>query len=77
MKDIIQWKTEVVGDIYLIFYIIEVIIDSDYDKFIKVPDVLYDCQLPEMKVLPQADNIKTEKKNNMKMNIMKNMFGYA
>jgi len=57
----------------------EVIIDADYDKFLKVPDVLYDCQIPESKVLPQAAVVKSEtKKINMGgMNQMKfMMFGH-
>ena len=53
------------------------IVDSDYDKFLKVPDVLYDCQIPESKVLPPASVVKNEtKKMNIVINPMKMMFGH-
>ena len=53
-----------------IYIIIEIIIDSEYDKIIKIPDVLNDGQLPENKLLQQASSVKVESKKgnpNMRM----------
>jgi hypothetical protein len=40
----------------------EVVIDQDYDNFIKVPDVLNEGELPELKILQQAITVKSEYK---------------
>ena len=77
--------TEVVNNIFYNIFIIniEVVIDQDYDNFIKVPDVLNDGELPELKVLNQAITVKSEKKLMINpkmmgrgMNMMNMMMGY-
>ena len=54
----------------------EFYIDTLYDKIIKVPDVLYDCQIPENKILKQPENTKTktEVRGQPNVGFMKAMF---